>query len=233
MQFLAGNYPVDLVLLGLLAAFLVLRLRSVLGKRTGLERPAAPPPGTRRPGPVVETRAEPATPPARREVPAPETATGLVLNRIRDRERGFDPRSFLEGAEAAFRRIVQAYAEGDRATLRQALTPDAFAAFEGAIAAREAAGEVQRAEIRTVTAMNIVEATLVEETGAGGIWRAGIEVRIVSDQVSLVLDRAGQPVSGTDAVTELADSWTFERLLGAPRSADGGFGWRLAAARSA
>jgi predicted lipid-binding transport protein (Tim44 family) len=53
-------------------------------------------------------------------------------------------------------------------------------------------------------------------------------VRIVSDQISLVEDQAGQPVTGTDAVTEFSDMWTLERLLGV-----GGSGWRLAAARSA
>lgn len=57
---------------------------------------------------------------------------------------------------------------------------------------------------------------------------AAIDVRIVSDQISLVLNKEGQPVTGTDAVTEFSDLWTFERLLDVNGST-----WRLAAARSA
>ena len=227
MHYFAGNYPVDLVLLGLFAGFLVLRLRSVLGKRTGLERPAAPPLGMRGTGPVIEARAEP-VPPVASRLPDPSGAVGLTLARIRERERSFDPAQFLTQAEAAFRRIVQAFAEGDRTTLRGALTADAYAAFDAAIGGREAAGETQRAEIRAVTQTQITEATLLQENG---VWRASIDVRFVSDQVSVLMGRDGLPVSGADAVTELADSWTFERWIGGPRS--DAAAWRLAAARSA
>ncbi len=229
MHFLAGNYPVDLVLLGLFAAFLVLRLRSILGKRTGLERPAAPPVSLRAPGPVIEARAEPVPAGPERKLPDPAGPVGVTLTRIRERERGFDPAQFLQQAEAAFRRIVAAFAEGDRSILRGALTADAYAAFESAIVAREAAGETQRAEIRAVTQMQITEAVLVQENA---VWRAAIDVRFVSDQVSVLLGRDGLPVSGADAVTELADSWTFERWIGGPKGSDGA-AWRLAAARSA
>ena len=229
MHFLAGNYPVDLVLLGLFAAFLVLRLRSILGKRTGLERPAAPPVGLRAPGPIIEARAEPAPAGPERKLPDPTGPVGVTLARIRERERGFDPAQFLLQAEAAFRRIVAAFAAGDRTVLRGALTADAYAAFETAIATREAAGETQRAEIRAVTQMQITEASLVQENGT---WRAAIDVRFVSDQVSVLLGRDGLPVSGADAVTELADNWTFERWIGGPKGSEGA-AWRLAAARSA
>ncbi len=229
MHFLAGNYPVDLVLLGLFAAFLVLRLRSILGKRTGLERPATPPVALRTPGPVIEARAEPTPAATERKLPDPAGPVGVTLARIRERERSFDAAQFLVQAEAAFRRIVAAFAEGDRTVLRGALTADAYAAFEAAIIAREAAGETQRAEIRAVTQMQITDAALVQENG---IWRATIDVRVVSDQVSVLLGRDGLPVSGADAVTELADSWTFERWIGGPKGTDGA-AWRLAGARSA
>lgn len=232
MHFFAGNLPVDLVLLGLFAAFLILRLRSILGKRTGLERPSAPPPpGMRTAGPIVETRAEPLPPATDRRVPDPSSPIGVTLGRIRERERTFEPAAFLVQVEASFRRIVQAFSEGDRTTLRGALTADAFNAFETAILAREAAGEIQRAEIRAITQMQITDATLSQ---ANGIWQAALEVRIVSDQVSVLMARDGMPVTGADAVMELADLWTFERWVGGPKSNEaGGPSWRLAAARSA
>ena len=229
-----GNFPVGLVLLGLAAALLVLRLRSILGKQTGLERPVTPPAGLRQPGPVIDARAEPMPAPAEKRLPDPSSPVGVTLGRIRERERGFDPAAFLGQAEALFRRIVQAFAAGDRAALRGNLTPDAFTAFEAAIAAREEAGQTQRAEIRAITQVQITDAALTQgNAAANGVWSASLEVRFVSDQVSVLLGRDGLPASGADAVTELADLWTFERWIGGPRNADAGGGWRLAAARSA
>ena len=231
MQNLAGNVPVDLILLGLVAAFLVLRLRSILGKRTGLERPTTPPPAGLRPiGPIVEARAEPTPPATERRLPDPTSAAGITLGRMRERERGFDPLAFLSEAETLFRRIVQAFAEGDRSVLKASLTADAYAAFEQAIATREAAGETQRSEIKAITQTQITDASLIEENA---VWRASLDVRFVSDQVSVLMGRDGLPVSGADAVTELADIWTFERWLGGPRQEPGAAPWRLAVARSA
>ena len=230
MHSFTGNFPVGLVLLGLAAALLVLRLRSILGKQTGLERPASPPAGLRPIGPIVDTRAEPVPAPAEKRLPDPSSPIGVTLARIRERERGFDPAAFLTQAEALFRRIVQAFAEGDRTALRSSLTPDAYAAFEGAIVAREEAGQTQRAEIRAITQVQLIDAAL---TQANAIWSASLEVRFVSDQVSVLMGRDGLPVSGADAVTELADLWTFERWIGGPKGADAGQGWRLSAARSA
>ncbi|WP_419729035.1 Tim44/TimA family putative adaptor protein [Lichenicola sp.] len=227
----AGNSPVALVLIGLVAAFLVLRLRSVLGKRTGLERPAPPPGMLRGTGPIIEARAEPIPAVPDRKVPDGSSPIGVTLARIRERERGFDPADFLLQAEAAFRRIVQAFAEGDRAALRTNLTPDAYGAFEAAIIAREEAGQTQRAEIRAITQAQIVDASLSQTNGT---WRAVLDVRFVSDQVSVLLAKDGLPVSGADAVTELADLWSFERWIGGPRPSDANTPpWRLAAARSA
>jgi predicted lipid-binding transport protein (Tim44 family) len=139
---------------------------------------------------------------------------------MREIDRGFDPQRFLEGAEGAFRLIVANFAAGDRARLRPLLTEETFAAFEGAIAAREAAGETQKTEIRTITAATIDEAKLLGPV-------ADITVRFVSDQVNLTLGKDGQPVAGADAVTEIVDLWTFERQLDAPGPA-----WRLASTRS-
>lgn len=230
MDFTAGRFPVDLVLFAMIAAFLVLRLRGILGKQTGLDRRGAPPtPPRAAPGPVIEGRADPAPAPTDRPLPDPTGAVGLKLLRIRERDRGFDAAVFLRGAEAAFRKIVQAFAEGDRSTLRANLTEAAYSAFDTAIVAREAAGETQRAEIRSVLQATITDANLAEQ---GGMWLAAIDVRFVSDQISMVTGRDGQPVSGADATTELSDLWTFERLLDA---GGGGAGpnWRLANARSA
>jgi predicted lipid-binding transport protein (Tim44 family) len=222
-----GGFPIDLVLFGMIAVFLVLRLRSILGRRQGFERPPEtqaglrPAPGAARPQPaVIDAVAEPMTAPAR-TLPDPSSPPGQALARMAGIDRGFDASHFLSGAEAAFRIIVTAFSGGDRATLRPLLADDTFRAFDAAITARETAGQTQRTEIRAIPSATIEAADLRGNT-------ADITVRFVSDQVNMTLDGDGHPVAGTDAVTEIVDLWTFERNLG---SADPT--WRLVAARSA
>ncbi len=219
----SSGFPIDLVLFGMIAAFLVWRLRSILGKRTGYEHPPQPyvPPGAARRGPVIDGRAEPAPAPSSRNLPDPASPAGQALLRMQAVDRSFVPGAFLDGAEKAFRMIVTAFANGDRGTLRNLLSDETYAAFEGAITAREAAGHRQRTEIRAIPGVSVDSAAI-----AGTV--ATIGVRFVSDQVSLTVDTAGTPVSGTDAVTEITDLWTFERDLSKPDPA-----WRLISARSA
>jgi len=216
-----SGFPIDLVLFGLVAAFLVLRLISVLGKRTGFEQPTArlvPHPLPTAPiAPVIDAVAEiPARP-----LPDPSSPIGQALLAMTRVDANFQPQRFLDGADAAFRIIVMAYANGDRVRLRPLLSDDTYAAFEGAIAAREAAGHRQKTDIRSVESVSIVQAEL-----AGSI--ATIAVRFVSDQVNMTMDANGTILTGTDAVTEIADVWSFERDLAKPDPA-----WRLVAAHSA
>jgi predicted lipid-binding transport protein (Tim44 family) len=219
-----GGFPLDLVLFGLIAAFLVLRLRSVLGRRTGFERPPLDPQAAAaalRPAPVIEGRAEtPAAAPAR-AVPDPASPVGAALVRMQGVDRGFQPSHFLDGAEAAFRIIVAAFAGADRAALRPLLSEETYGTFDHAIAERESRGETQKTEIRGINSANIETAELSGTT-------ARITIRFVSDQVNVTLGQNGQPVAGTDAVTEITDLWTFERDLATHDPT-----WRLVGARSA
>lgn len=216
-----GGFPIDLILFGMIAAFLVLRLRGILGKRQGFERPpeAAPRPELR----VVEggLADAPAADTPIRGLPDPSSPAARALVAMRAVDSNFSPEGFLEGAQQAFAMIVTAFAAGDRDTLRPLLSPETYAAFDGAIAGRETAGETQRTEIRAIHATSIEAAEL-----RGGT--ATITVAFTTDQVNLTLDRDGREVAGTDAVTEMRDIWTFERDLGSPDPT-----WRLTAARSA
>ena len=116
--------------------------------------------------------------------------------------------------------IVAAFAAGDRVALRSLLADDTYRAFEQAISAREKAGETQVSEIKSMHHLGIDAAELKGRVGS-------VTVRIVSDQISYTQDKDGRPLTGTDAVTEITDLWTFERDLGQPDPT-----WRLVAARS-
>jgi len=218
----SGGFPIDLVLFGMIAAFLVLRLRSILGRRQGFERQAdarvAARPAAVGEGPVIEGTAERVPP---RPLPDPASPPGQAMARMMGVDRNFQPLRFLDGAEAAFKMIVAAFAAGERATLRPLLSDEMYSAFESAIGKREAAGETHKTEVRAINAATIESADL-----RGSI--ADIAVRFVTDQVNLTTGRDGSVVQGTEAVTEIVDLWTFERNLAVPDPT-----WRLVAARSA
>jgi predicted lipid-binding transport protein (Tim44 family) len=204
---MSGAFPVDLILFAMIAAFLVLRLRSVLGRRQGFERPPQEQRGQAdalRPVPRAVPDPVPAAPP--RGVPDARTPAGQALSRIRQQDPSFDPAMFLGGAEGAFRMIVEAFANGDRETLRNLLSTETYAGFEQALNAREAAGERQRTEIRTIQDMAIEAADL-----RGTV--AEVTVRIVSDQINITTGPDGQVTAGHDGVTEIIDLWTFQRDL--------------------
>jgi predicted lipid-binding transport protein (Tim44 family) len=220
-----GGIPIDLLLFGMVAAFLVLRLKGILGKRTGYERPPRPvqPPVPAPAAPVARDATQQprivAGPP--KSIPEPGSALGQTLAQIASIDRNFTPAGFLDGAAKAFEIIVTAFANGDRQALRPLLGDEMWKAFDLAITEREKAGHTHVTEVTAMRGISIERAEL-----NGSV--ATITVSIGSDQRNLDRDQAGQIVNGADAITEINDIWTFERDLRQPGPA-----WRLEGARSA
>jgi predicted lipid-binding transport protein (Tim44 family) len=139
---------------------------------------------------------------------------------MREIDQNFDPARFLAGVDQAFRMIVAAFAAGDKPALRALLSDETYEAFQQAITNREATSDTQVSEIKAIQQLAIEQAELKGRSGL-------ITVRIVSDQISYTKDVNEKPLTGTDAVTEITDLWTFERDLSKPDPT-----WRLVAARS-
>jgi predicted lipid-binding transport protein (Tim44 family) len=221
-----SEYDVDIytIIFLALAVFIFLRLRSVLGQRTGGERPpydrAAPNVVQRTqdnnnvvpmPGAVIDQA--PVAPAA--DVPPPtdrwkgiaEAGTPLAegLDVIVAQDSSFDPRHFLSGARSAYEMIVLAFANGDRRALKDLLSSDVYESFDAVIKDREK--HEQKTETRFVS---IDKAELV---GAEARDKAAqLTVRFVSQMISVTRDKAGTIVDGTpDKVTDITDVWTFAR----------------------
>jgi predicted lipid-binding transport protein (Tim44 family) len=199
---------VEIVLLALVALFVGLRLYSVLGRRTGHEqqpilRPAESAAATEPAAPVADLAPE-----------RPE-ASGLVyeepaapgLRAIVGTDAAFDVGRFLEGAQAAYRMILEAFWKGDRDELRHLVGGQVLAAFEQAIGEREAEGH--RLDNRLVA----IERTVIEDARLSG-RTAEIDVRFDADIAAVTRDREGNLVAGTlsDAIPT-HDVWTFRRDL--------------------
>lgn len=207
----------DIIFIAMVAAFIGLRLRSVLGKRNGHER--------RRPSSI-----EPQTASARADtqggrdnvVPLPDRTAaargeedGPVegieagaqpgVAAIRSADPGFDPAGFIQGARAAFAMIVEAFARGDKDALRPLLADDVYASFSAAIDERQAKGHVLQTELVALPGAEIVEAGLVRSM-------ARVTVRFRSEQINATRDPQARVVEGDASHIEtLVDLWTFER----------------------
>ncbi|MDA8230204.1 MAG: Tim44/TimA family putative adaptor protein [Magnetospirillum sp.] len=213
-----GLHLLDIVFFAMVAAFLILRLRSVLGRRTGNE----PPPPQMRPqradkDNVIDMVA------VRKPVsePAADTPVGRGLAAIRASDPSFDTDGFLAGAGAAFEMIVSAYASGNSAALRPLLSDEVYRNFAGAIEARNRAGE--RLETRVLG----VHSATVAEAGMDGTL-AHVTVRFVTDQINVLTDAAGRILEGEpERPTEVTDEWTFRRNVRSPNP-----NWELVATRS-
>jgi predicted lipid-binding transport protein (Tim44 family) len=207
-----GDLPhyFDIILFAMVAAFLILRLRSVLGRRTGHERrPESFSRPVERAGDKIAGNVVPlgARGPATHPLPTapPADAVALGLERIRSADPGFDPRAFLEGARLAFEMIVAAFAAGDKPKLRPLLSDDVYKPFSAAIDEREAAGETLETRILNLKSIDIVEAGL-----AGRMAR--VTVKFVTDQINVLRAHDGSVVDGhPEEPTEKTDFWTFAR----------------------
>lgn len=191
----------------MVAFFLVLRLRSVLGRRTGNEqrrdlfaRRASAPAEK-----IVTLPPRPAAPqPPQPSAPASEgLASGLT--RIQAADPAFEPEQFVEGARIAFEMIVTAFADGDKAHLRPLLSDEVFGRFAAAIDERDAAKERLETRVLRLKAAEIVGAELSGRT-------AQVTVELVSDQINVLRAHDASIVDGhPEQPIEKTDFWTFAR----------------------
>ena len=206
-----------------LAVFIFLRLRSVLGQRTGSERPpydrAAPNVVQRTqdnnnvvpmPGAVIDQAplapsADVAPADRWKDVAEPGSPLAAGLDAIAAHDSSFDPRHFISGARSAYEMIVLAFANGDRRSLKDLLSSEVYDSFEAVIKDREK--HEQKTETRFVS---IDKAELV---GAEARDKAAqLTIRFVSQMISVTRDKTGTIVDGNpDKVADITDVWTFAR----------------------
>jgi predicted lipid-binding transport protein (Tim44 family) len=210
-----------------LAVFIFLRLRSVLGQRTGRERPPYDPysarDAVRSPAnndKVVTLPPRPAEPvaprPAEMEPPSADRWTGIAepgsavasgLDAIAAADSDFDAKHFIAGARTAYEMIVTAFAAGDRRQLRGLLSKDVFDGFDAAISERESRGETAESRFVSIDASTITAAEMRGRT-------AQLTVRFVSKLISATRNRAGDVIDGNaERVTDVTDVWTFAREI--------------------
>ncbi len=231
-----GNDFFDVILLAAIVGFIVLRLRGVLGKRTGHEESQQGFDPFRKPEEASEDKVIPLPdrerPEARgaAEEPEPQADLGMAaggtpldagLTQIKLADREFDKETFVAGSKAAFEMIIMSFAQGDAKSLRPLLSNDVFENFAEAIKGREAAKETLETTLVGIKEAELIEAELQGKT-------AFLTVKFVSEQVNVTRDSGGNAVDGdANHVAAITDIWTFARNT---RSRDPN--WTLVATRS-
>ncbi len=228
-----------LVFLGL-AIFVIMKLRSVLGTRTGFERP---PEVIRREmeerqrpsgqndnvvqlptaGRAPQTGEQPEMTQAERWKGLAEAGTPVAngLDAIRAADPTFDARNFIGGARAAYEMIVLAYAKGDRKTLKDLLGKEVFDGFNQAIADREARGETSETTFVSIDRADFIGAEMRGK-------QAHVTVSFASKLITATRDKSGVVVDGsTEKIVDVNDIWTFARDV-STRDPN----WRLVATES-
>ncbi len=205
----------DIIILAMIAGFLILRLRRVLGRRDGHEggyedrfrdHERAEQDAAHDDNNVVQLpdRSDSAA-----DAPALDiddrdpSAAGLTQIRVAD--PGFTPDGFTEGAKMAFEMILNAFSSGDRKTLKGLLSPDVYKNFDEAITERERAGEVLEDTLVGIRSAKIIEALM---DGHHSV----VTVKFVSEQISALRDAEGNIIDGNpNEVIDVTDFWTFSR----------------------
>jgi predicted lipid-binding transport protein (Tim44 family) len=212
------------IILLAVAVAIFLKLRSVLGQRTGRERPPYDPYSARDamrgatndnvvtlPGRAPEGAQKPAdaSEPSDRwkGIAEPGTALAVGLDAVAGEDKTFDAKHFVAGARAAYEMIVLAYAEGDRRALKNLLSREVYDGFEAAIRDRESKGETVETRFVAIDKSDITAAELRGRT-------AHVTVRFVSQLISVTRDKSGNVIDGNpEKVTDVTDVWTFARDL--------------------
>jgi predicted lipid-binding transport protein (Tim44 family) len=207
-----------------LAVFIFLRLRSVLGQRTGRERPPYDPYAARdarpqgsdkvvalpnRKSPDGSSRGADVAESAERWKGVAEKGSAVAtgLDAIAETDKSFDAAHFITGGRAAYEMIVGAFAAGDRRALKNLLAREVYDGFDAAIRERETKGETIESRFVSLETAEIIGAEMRGST-------AQITVRFVSQLITATRDKSGNVVEGNpDKVTDVTDVWTFARDL--------------------
>lgn len=219
-----NDFPyADIIVLGLIAVFVILRLRNNLGKQIGFDprdQPESRDSLRRSLNADATARAEGLDPAALTALPNPrssqdelleameESAVKTSLQAMRELEPSLTVKSFVEGAKGAFEWVFNAFHKGDRATLKSLLSPEVYKEFETALKAREDEKLSSQGTLVAISEAIILEAVLDKRI-------ARITVHFLSEQIQMSKDAAGNVVEGSPGtIHHVEDEWTFERELG-------------------
>lgn len=201
----------DIIVIGAIAAFILLRYRAMLG--TSNEHDQTP---REKPAPLAEFERVIQLPAARARAASEEKKDDLAAKygslaetfvAMRGIDRDFMPDEFLSGARTAFEMVITAFRKADRDTLKMLLSSDIYKSFDLSLTDAAAANRLADTTLVAITKAEITGAKLV-----GNL--ATLTVDFVSTQIHLIRDANGAILEGNPSHEEtVEDQWVFTRTL--------------------
>lgn len=178
---------IDIILLAMIAGFIILRLRNILGRKTGHDEKVYPS--------FSEEKYEN----FKKNIKVEKTDTNSL--------EGKQKKEFLKGAEIAYESIITAFAKGDRKELKNLLTNEMSINFEQAISQRESVNIKSE-----LTFIGIKESHLEKyEKIKNEIYAT---VKFVSEIISVKKDKSNKIIEGNpDKIKTVIDQWKFTKNI--------------------
>lgn len=239
---MSGEFDIYTILFLVLAVVIFLRLRNVLGRRTGHEQPpidfpareqqtaspqererdnVVPMPGAAQAPVSQEETLEDAEDRIREYMPKENAVQSGLLDIVRV-ESSFDPKQFVSGARAAYEMIVTAFAEGNKKSLKPLLARDVYEGFVQSIDDRKRNDQQMDSSFVGINRADIIEAEIKDSS-------AHVTIKFVSQLITAIRNKQGEVIDGDPKkVREVTDIWTFAREV--PSSNPN---WKLIATQAA
>jgi predicted lipid-binding transport protein (Tim44 family) len=202
----------EILFFAFLTGYMIFRLWGLLGKRTGFEVP----PSSLRPEKdkdnviALPVRAQKKAGLGEEELSLPELKPSIEagMKEIQAADPAFRLEPFLRGAVTAFEMIVEAFATGDKATLKLLLSPSVFKSFAAALQDREEAQQTVETKIVNLKDPEVIN---IEIKGK----QEQITLKFVSEQITITKDAEGKILDNPAHLSlVMNDIWTFSRLIG-------------------
>ena len=178
---------IDIILLGMIAGFIILRLRTILGRKTGHESKVYP--GF-----------------TEKEFSIPKNETKPVKQNLEILE-GKDKKEFLRGAEIAYESILTAFANGDLIKLKNLLSTNMFSNFSDAIKSRNKEGIKSEFTFIGVKESSVEKYEKIKDN-------LFATVKFVAEVISVKKDKENKLIEGNpDKIKFVTDSWKFTRNI--------------------
>ena len=175
---------IDIILLAMIAGFIFLRLRGILGKRTGFE---------------VKTTPQ-----------FEEILKNINPEKKNTQENEFDEKAqqeFLKGAQIAYETIITDFSDDDNKLTksRPLLSEKIINQFNDALKQRS-----DRGHFAEITFIGINSADIKEHIKTNNILK--VTVNFVAEVITCIKDKDKKIISGNpDKIKKIYDTWTFSR----------------------
>ena len=180
---------IDIILLAMIAGFIFLRLRGILGKRTGFDVKA--------PSQLKEVL---------------KTVNQDLTKKINDKFDDEAQKEFLKGAKIAYETIITDFSDNDNkiTTSKPLLNNEIFNQFNQALKDRSSRGHFAE-----ITFIGLNSATIKEHKKIGKI--INVTVDFIAEVITCIKDRDKKIVSGDpEKIKKIYDTWVFSRDTSSP-----------------